>query len=99
MHTEPLLQQSMSSDQHHGTLGAELKQMQTAMCVSFAIMLIEVVGGLLANSLAIITDAMHMLSDVSSFIVGICTLRLMMKQATASHNEPEHSRSGHAHED
>merc|ERR1712137_186258 len=85
MHTEPLLQQSMSSDQHHGTLGAELKQMQTAMCVSFAIMLIEVVGGLLANSLAIITDAMHMLSDVSSFIVGICTLRLMMKQATASH--------------
>merc|ERR1712151_130798 len=50
--------------------------------VSFVIMLLEIVGGLLANSLAIITDAMHMLSDVSSFIVGVCTLRVMMMKAT-----------------
>jgi Co/Zn/Cd efflux system component len=34
-------------------------------------MLVEVVGGVMAHSLAIITDAAHLLSDVSGFAVAV----------------------------
>jgi zinc transporter 2 len=36
----------------------------------------EIVGGLLANSLAIMTDAAHLFSDVSGFFISIISLRL-----------------------
>lgn len=45
-------------------------------------MLIEVVGGVLARSVAIMTDAAHMTSDFGGFLVTILTLRLGQRQAT-----------------
>eukprot|EP00438_Fugacium_kawagutii_P021684 Skav223812 [mRNA] locus=scaffold575:783306:783658:- [translate_table: standard] len=45
-------------------------------------MMVEIVGGLLANSLAIITDAAHMLSDVGGFIVSLLALQLSRLEAT-----------------
>ncbi|CAE7350229.1 Slc30a2 [Symbiodinium natans] len=45
-------------------------------------MLIEIVGGVLANSLAVITDAAHMLSDVGGFIVSLVALQLSKMEAT-----------------
>ena len=39
-------------------------------------MLAEVVGGLLAHSLAVMTDAAHMLSDVAGFVVSVLALLL-----------------------
>lgn len=39
-------------------------------------MLVEIFGGVYANSLAIITDAAHMLSDVGGFIVSLLALQL-----------------------
>ena len=46
-----------------------------ALC--FAFMLIEIVGGIVAHSLAIITDAAHMLSDIAGFLVGAMSLFLV----------------------
>jgi cation diffusion facilitator family transporter len=40
-------------------------------CVCSLFMLIEFIGGLLANSLAIMTDAAHLLSDLGGFIISI----------------------------
>lgn len=45
-------------------------------------MMVEIVGGCLANSLAIITDAAHMLSDVGGFIVSLVALQLSAMAAT-----------------
>ncbi|EFN51913.1 hypothetical protein CHLNCDRAFT_37115 [Chlorella variabilis] len=42
-----------------------------ALCLAFVFMIVEVVGGLMAHSLAIITDAAHLLSDVSGFAVAV----------------------------
>jgi zinc transporter 2 len=42
-----------------------------ALCLAFVFMIIEVVGGIYAHSLAIITDAAHLLSDVSGFAVAV----------------------------
>jgi solute carrier family 30 (zinc transporter), member 2 len=38
--------------------------------ISFVFMLAEIVGGYLSGSLAIITDAAHMLSDVAGFLIS-----------------------------
>ena len=54
-----------------------------AMCATF--MLTEIVGGLLASSLAIITDAAHMLSDVAGFLVGVLSLVLTARAANSNY--------------
>lgn len=42
----------------------------------------EIVGGYLANSLAILTDAAHMLSDVAGFMISYVAIYLGTKPAT-----------------
>lgn len=42
-----------------------------ALVIAFLFMIVEVVGGIYAHSLAIITDAAHLLSDVSGFAVSV----------------------------
>uniref|UniRef100_A0A224Y4A6 Putative zn2+ transporter n=1 Tax=Panstrongylus lignarius TaxID=156445 RepID=A0A224Y4A6_9HEMI len=41
----------------------------TTMCLIF--MVIELVGGYIAGSLAVMTDAAHLLSDCVGFLVGL----------------------------
>lgn len=43
-----------------------------ALCIIF--MTVEVVGGIKANSLAILTDAAHLLSDVAAFAISLFSL-------------------------
>lgn len=47
------------------------RKLIAALCLAFVFMIIEVVGGIYAHSLAIITDAAHLLSDVSGFAVAV----------------------------
>uniref|UniRef100_A0A7N1A5C1 Metal tolerance protein 1-like n=1 Tax=Kalanchoe fedtschenkoi TaxID=63787 RepID=A0A7N1A5C1_KALFE len=42
------------------------------LCVAF--MIVEIVGGIKANSLAILTDAAHLLSDVAAFAISLFSL-------------------------
>ncbi|VDK20042.1 unnamed protein product [Anisakis simplex] len=42
----------------------------------------EVVGGFLANSLAIMTDAGHMLSDLTSFVISIIAIKMARMKPT-----------------
>ena len=39
--------------------------------LAFVFMVVEVVAGVYAHSLAIITDAAHLLSDVSGFAISV----------------------------
>ena len=50
----------------------------------FAFMCAEIVGGYLANSLAIMTDAAHLLSDLASFLVSIMALVVSQKAPTSA---------------
>lgn len=50
--------------------------MKKAVYCALFFMMVEIVGGCMANSLAIITDAAHMLSDVGGFIVSLVALQL-----------------------
>uniref|UniRef100_A0A7S3V097 Cation efflux protein cytoplasmic domain-containing protein n=1 Tax=Aplanochytrium stocchinoi TaxID=215587 RepID=A0A7S3V097_9STRA len=50
------------------------------LCIFF--MIIEVVGGYMAGSLAIMTDAAHLLSDVAGFLISLVALMLSDLSAT-----------------
>ena len=45
-------------------------------------MLAEIIGGALANSLAIMTDAAHLFSDCSGFFISICALKIGKRRPT-----------------
>ena len=50
--------------------------------VCFVFMIAEFVGGLISGSVAIMTDAAHMFSDVSGFLIQICSIRLARRLPT-----------------
>ncbi|KAM4704926.1 proton-coupled zinc antiporter SLC30A8 [Rhinophrynus dorsalis] len=51
-----------------------------AICLTFIVA--EIVGGYIAGSLAVVTDAAHLLVDLSSFLISLCSLWLSSKPAT-----------------
>lgn len=61
------------------------KAMYKLLCVSivcFIFMTAEVIGGYISGSLAIMTDAAHMLSDVAAFMISYLAIFLSHKPAT-----------------
>lgn len=63
---------------------AALRKLVAALILCFVFMIVEVVGGYLAGSLAIMSDAAHLLSDVGGFAVSITALR-MSQMKSPSH--------------
>jgi len=47
-----------------------------ALAIAFLFMAIELAGGLIANSLALITDALHMLTDVGALVLALIIVRI-----------------------
>ena len=45
-------------------------------------MVLEIIGGVLANSLAIATDAAHLLTDFASFMISLFSIWLASRPAT-----------------
>ncbi|XP_053573423.1 probable proton-coupled zinc antiporter SLC30A4 [Bombina bombina] len=58
------------------------RRLGLAAILYFLFMVGELVGGYVANSLAIMTDALHMLSDLSSIILTLLALWLSAKSPT-----------------
>uniref|UniRef100_A0A0A9VZB7 Zinc transporter 8 n=1 Tax=Lygus hesperus TaxID=30085 RepID=A0A0A9VZB7_LYGHE len=52
----------------------------------FIFMCVELVGGYIAKSLSIMTDAAHLLSDLASFIISIVAIFISRKAPTASYS-------------
>lgn len=59
------------------------RQLMWASACCLVMMVAEIVGGLLANSLAIMTDAAHLLSDLAGFLISIFALWLATRPATS----------------
>ena len=76
------------ADHHHNHSGhnhgfqKNRKALLTAIAVTGAIMVVEIVGGFLANSLALLSDAGHMLTDVSSLILSLIALQLAARPSS-----------------
>src|SRR5699024_12674106 len=69
---------------HDHTHGANKKALMISFIIITAYMIIEVIGGFLTNSLALLSDAGHMLSDSISLGVGLLAFTLGEKVANYS---------------
>lgn len=82
--SEPLLPAEEGASRVDGLASAKRKLLiATLLCTLF--MFAEIVGGLLAHSLAVMTDAAHMLSDVAGCALTSLTLKQAQWQCMLSH--------------
>ncbi|CAI8611376.1 unnamed protein product [Vicia faba] len=59
-----------------------MRKLLTAVILCVIFMTVELVGGIKANSLAILTDATHLLSDVAAFAISLFSLWAARWEAT-----------------
>lgn len=91
----PLLPPAAKGDHGHShechghSHGAELpetdediRKLKMAVYLALFIMMVEIVGGVVSKSLAVIVDAAHMLSDVGGFIISLISLHLSKRAAS-----------------
>jgi cobalt-zinc-cadmium efflux system protein len=55
-----------------------------AMGITVAVMIVEFIGGILSNSLALLSDAGHMLTDAMSLMLSLFALRLAMRPPSST---------------
>jgi solute carrier family 30 (zinc transporter), member 2 len=63
---------------------AEVRVLMTACALTFLFFLVELVGGMVAGSLAIMSDAAHMLSDTAGFGISLLALSISRLPASAA---------------
>ena len=76
----------MSEHDHHHhhdhNHGASQRRLLIVLCLTFAYMLAEVVGGYWSNSLALLSDAGHMFTDVAALALSFFAMRFASRPAT-----------------
>jgi len=77
----------MSHDHTHDTVGAgsnQARPLAIALALVLLYMGVEVVGGFLAGSLALLADAGHMLSDAGALALTLFAMKVARRPATAN---------------
>ncbi|TWT01907.1 cation diffusion facilitator family transporter [Planomicrobium sp. CPCC 101079] len=69
---------------HNHTHGANKKVLMVSFIIITSYMIIEAIGGFLTNSLALLSDAGHMLSDSISLAIALVAFKLAEKAASPS---------------
>ncbi|MBF9252229.1 cation transporter [Pontibacter sp. 172403-2] len=73
----------MASHGHAVSPGSQnKKRLIWVLSLTFLYLIAEVIGGLLTNSLALLADAGHMLTDAGGLVLALIAIRLAEKQAT-----------------
>src|SRR5918993_1073819 len=67
-----------SGERHKGKLLA-------AFCVLFALMVVELIAGIATGSLALLSDAGHMLTDVLGLGMALAAIQLASRASSRSH--------------
>ena len=70
--------------QHQASRPASQRALLLAFAITVSFLVVEIVGGVLTNSLALLADAGHMLSDVAALGLGIFAIWMAMRPATAT---------------
>ena len=72
----------LHSHEHHGMKGQAPRVIIRAIVVTLFFMGIELAGGILSNSLALISDAAHMLTDVGAMLLSLFALWVAQRPST-----------------
>ncbi len=59
-----------------------INALHSALWIALVFMLIEVIGGLIANSLALLSDALHMFTDVGALLLGLIVSKIAHRPTT-----------------
>jgi len=70
---------NMTSHEQQNSLETGRKALWLAMGITGSGMIVEFIGGFLANSLALLSDAGHMLADVMSLLLSLIALQLALR--------------------
>ena len=62
----------------------ETRRLRLALAISCVYFFAEVIGGFLTNSLALLSDAGHMLSDIAALALSLFAFRIAKRPATVS---------------
>ena len=74
----------MGAGHSHPTPSAENeRKLWIAVALTGTFLIAEVVGGLLAKSLALLSDAAHVFTDVMALAIAIAAIRLARRPANA----------------
>ncbi|HKQ73992.1 MAG TPA: cation diffusion facilitator family transporter [Blastocatellia bacterium] len=73
-----------SAHHHDHARGASQRTLLIVLALTFTYMLAEAIGGYLANSLALLSDAGHMLTDVAALMLSLFAVRFASRPATPS---------------
>jgi cobalt-zinc-cadmium efflux system protein len=68
-------------DHHHVSRDADRRALRFALTLIVAFMAVEVVAGVLASSLAVLSDAAHMLTDAAALAMSLIAARLATRPA------------------
>ena len=66
---------------HDHTAGANAKMLGWALALTSVYLVAEVIGGIVFNSLALLSDAAHMLTDVAALVIALMAIRLGQRPA------------------
>lgn len=66
---------------HHNGVMKDEKRLFWAMLLTGSFMIVEIIGGVVANSLALLSDAFHMLTDLMSLILAWFAVKIAQKQS------------------
>eukprot|EP01017_Pseudomicrothorax_dubius_P014075 TRINITY_DN16480_c0_g1_i1.p1 TRINITY_DN16480_c0_g1~~TRINITY_DN16480_c0_g1_i1.p1 ORF type:complete len:138 (-),score=7.52 TRINITY_DN16480_c0_g1_i1:2-415(-) len=69
-----------------------LKKLQRAASLTIIFMVFQFVGGLLANSIAIMQDTAHLLADFSGFLISIASIYFCLLYTSPSPRDRQKSR-------
>ena len=77
--------QDHSAHHHHDHMrGTSQRTLLIVLTLTFGYMIAEAVGGYLANSLALLSDAGHMFTDVAALALSFLAVRFASRPATAN---------------
>jgi cobalt-zinc-cadmium efflux system protein len=65
----------------HIEADADSRRLTIALALILALMVVEVVAGVLASSLALVSDAAHMLTDAGALVLSLVVIRLVRRPA------------------
>jgi cobalt-zinc-cadmium efflux system protein len=69
---------------HDHTAGADARRLAIALALIVGFMCVEVVAGILAGSLALLSDAAHMLTDAGALALSLLAIRLARRPAAGA---------------
>ena len=74
----------MAHDHVHVTREADRRALTVALALIVGLMVVEVVAGVIASSLALLSDAAHVLTDAAALALALVAARLAMRPASGA---------------